>query len=171
MQALNPILILVLIPLFDQLIYPFFENRGVPLKPIPRMWMGLVLSAVAFVNSGLLQIWIDTSPADSVSILWQIPQNVIVTAGEILFSITGLEFAYSQAPASMKSIVMSIWLFTVAGGKTMLLLVHINRILPVVAQMFIQLTFVSLHKLAEQESCIACSLSFRVNLATCNGRF
>ncbi|KAG6550551.1 hypothetical protein Mapa_007920 [Marchantia paleacea] len=117
MQALNPILVLVLIPLFDQLIYPFVENRGIPLKPIPRMWMGIVLSAVAFVVSGLLQIWIDTSPPDSVSILWQIPQNVIVTAGEILLSITGLEFAYSQAPASMKSIVQSLWLFTVAGGN------------------------------------------------------
>ncbi|KAL2622561.1 hypothetical protein R1flu_002766 [Riccia fluitans] len=123
MQALNPVLVLIMIPIFDQLIYPFFENRGYSVKPIVRMWWGIVLSAVAFVVSGLLQIWMDNSPPKSVSILWQTPQNVIVTAGEILFSITGLEFAYSQAPESMKSIVQSVWLFTVAGGNIFTVLI------------------------------------------------
>lgn len=32
----------------------------------------------------------------SISMLWQIPQYLTITAGEVLFSITGLEFAYSQ---------------------------------------------------------------------------
>ncbi|KAL3691496.1 hypothetical protein R1sor_005147 [Riccia sorocarpa] len=123
MQALNPVLVLILIPIFDQFIYPFFEKRGYSLKPIVRMWCGIVLSAVAFVVSGLLQIWMDNSPPKSIPILWQIPQNVIVTAGEILFSITGLEFAYSQAPASMKSIVTSVWLFTVSGGNLLTIVI------------------------------------------------
>ena len=40
----------------------------------------------------------DVSPR-SISMLWQIPQYVTITAGEVLFSITGLEFAYSQVRA------------------------------------------------------------------------
>uniref|UniRef100_A0A0D6R7Q4 Major facilitator superfamily (MFS) profile domain-containing protein n=1 Tax=Araucaria cunninghamii TaxID=56994 RepID=A0A0D6R7Q4_ARACU len=51
-----------------------------------------------------------------VSILWQVPQYAIITAAEVLFSITGLEFAYSQAPVSMKSVVQAVWLLTSAAG-------------------------------------------------------
>lgn len=55
--------------------------------------------------------------ANSVSILWQILPYVVITIGEIMFSITGLEFSYSQAPTSMKSILQAIWLLTVAFGN------------------------------------------------------
>lgn len=116
MQALNPVLVLGMIPLFYQVFYPFCEKRGWSLKPIRRMWLGIALSAVAFVLSALVQILVDTR-ASPITILWQVPQYILVTAGEILFSITGLEFAYSQAPESMKSVVQAVWLFSVAGGK------------------------------------------------------
>ena len=33
---------------------------------------------------------------NSVSIFLQVPMYVVLTAGDVLFSITGLEFAYSQ---------------------------------------------------------------------------
>jgi len=39
---------------------------------------------------------VDSSEPDSVSIALQIPMYILITAGEIMFSITGLEFAYSQ---------------------------------------------------------------------------
>ena len=32
----------------------------------------------------------------SVHRIWQLPQYIIITAGEVMFSVTGLEFAYSQ---------------------------------------------------------------------------
>ena len=57
------------------------------------------------------------------SILFQIPQYVIITAGEIMFSITGLEFSYSQSPTSMKSVVQAVWLLTVAFGNLIVLVI------------------------------------------------
>ncbi|GFR78311.1 solute carrier family 15 member 1 [Elysia marginata] len=54
---------------------------------------------------------------NQVSMFWQIPQYVVITCGEILFSITGLSFAYSQAPTSMKSVLQAAWLMTVAFGN------------------------------------------------------
>merc|ERR1711915_1038912 len=48
---------------------------------------------------------------------WLLPQYVVVTVGEILFSITSLEFAYSQAPPSMKSVLQSLYLMTTAVGN------------------------------------------------------
>lgn len=53
----------------------------------------------------------------SVSVLYQIPQYLIMTMGEILFSISGLQLAYSQSPASMKSVLQASWLLTVAVGN------------------------------------------------------
>jgi dipeptide/tripeptide permease len=54
---------------------------------------------------------------EQISILWLIPQYVVMTAGEILFSVTGLEFAFREAPDSMKSVVTSCWLLTTAVGN------------------------------------------------------
>lgn len=64
----------------------------------------------------------------SISMLWQIPQYLTLTSGEVLFSITGLEFAYSQAPVSMKSCIMAGWLLTVSIGNAIVVIFAEARI-------------------------------------------
>lgn len=59
----------------------------------------------------------------SVNILLQIPQYVVITVGECLFSVTGLAFAYTQAPASMKSFLSAMWLMTIAVGNLIVIIV------------------------------------------------
>ncbi|KAJ8012348.1 hypothetical protein DPEC_G00041770 [Dallia pectoralis] len=61
--------------------------------------------------------------ANNIHITWQVPQYVLITAGEVMFSITGLEFSYSQAPANMKSVLQAGWLLTVAFGNVIVLIV------------------------------------------------
>ena len=63
-----------------------------------------------------------TSP-NSIHILWQFPQYFVITASEVMFSVTGLEFSYSQAPASMKSVLQAAWLLTVAFGNIIVIIV------------------------------------------------
>ncbi|XP_061579061.1 solute carrier family 15 member 2 [Cololabis saira] len=60
---------------------------------------------------------------NNVHIAWQIPQYALMTVGEVMFSITGLEFSYSQAPANMKSVLQAGWLLTVAFGNVIVLIV------------------------------------------------
>jgi len=60
---------------------------------------------------------------NSIHILWLIPQYFVITVGEIMFSITGLEFSYSQAPDSMKSVLQAAWLLTVAFGNIIVIIV------------------------------------------------
>jgi hypothetical protein len=62
-------------------------------------------------------------PDNVISILWQVPQIVVITAAEILFSITGYEFAYSQAAPSMKALVQALWLLTTAVGDSIIVLI------------------------------------------------
>ncbi|XP_050684173.1 peptide transporter family 1-like isoform X2 [Leptidea sinapis] len=63
------------------------------------------------------------TPPNSIHILWLVPQYVIMTMGEVMFSVTGLEFSFTQAPASMKSVLQSFWLLTVAFGNLIVVFV------------------------------------------------
>jgi len=54
---------------------------------------------------------------------WMLPQYIIITMAEVMFSITGLQFAFTQAPESMKSLLQAAWLLSVAFGNLIVVLV------------------------------------------------
>ncbi|KAK7076255.1 hypothetical protein SK128_027938 [Halocaridina rubra] len=56
-----------------------------------------------------------TKPS-SVHITWLLPQYLLLTIGEVLFSVSALDFAYSEAPVAMKSILQAANLFTITVG-------------------------------------------------------
>ncbi|XP_038646003.1 solute carrier family 15 member 2 isoform X1 [Scyliorhinus canicula] len=71
-----------------------------------------------------LTVWkTEDIKANVMHIAWQIPQYVLMSAGEVMFSITGVEFSYSQAPLNMKAVLQSGWLLTVAFGNVLVLIV------------------------------------------------
>jgi POT family proton-dependent oligopeptide transporter len=113
-QAVNPILILVLVPLFSSVIYPFAE-RHVGLTSLRKIGVGFALMVVAF----LIPAWIESRIAvgEAPSIAWQLLAYVVLTASEVLVSVTGLEFSYTQAPAQLKSVVMSLFLLSISLGN------------------------------------------------------
>uniref|UniRef100_A0A3B5MPV7 Solute carrier family 15 member 1a n=1 Tax=Xiphophorus couchianus TaxID=32473 RepID=A0A3B5MPV7_9TELE len=65
---------------------------------------------------------VDIKP-NSVHMALQIPQYFLITAGEVMFSVTGLEFSYSQAPSNMKSVLQAGWLLTNSFGNFIVLIV------------------------------------------------
>jgi len=60
---------------------------------------------------------------NSVHMLWLIPQYFVMTLGEVMFSITGLEFSFTQAPVSMKSVLQAGWLLTTAFGNLIVVII------------------------------------------------
>eukprot|EP01133_Synstelium_polycarpum_P007283 gene7283-8465_t len=116
-QALNPLLVLIFVPIFEFGIYTPLRKIGRPFPPLLRMTIGMWLTVAAFLVAMFIEIKIDNSAPLSVSIWLQLPQFFLLTWAELLISITGLEFAYSQAPSSMKSFIMSMWLLTVSLGN------------------------------------------------------
>jgi proton-dependent oligopeptide transporter, POT family len=121
MQVLNPILILVLIPLFNWAVFPVLERRGVALTPLRKMTAGMFFTVLSFAAAAVVQSLLDAGTA--VHVLWQVPQYVLLTVGEILVSVTGLEFSFTQAPRSMRSAIMSFWYLTIALGNLLTALV------------------------------------------------
>ena len=113
-QTANPILILLFIPLVNYLIYPLMGRFFEP-TPLRKIGIGLFLTAGSYVVIWYIQTMIDAGQKPSVN--WQFLAYVILTMGETMVSITGLEFSYTQAPNKMKSAVMALWLFTVSMGN------------------------------------------------------
>ena len=119
--VLNPILVLLFIPLFDKCVFPFLENTlKYELTSVKKMVAGMCLCIVAFILSTLMQSMIESAEAagesNKISIVLQLPQIMILTLSEILVSTTGLDFAYQNSPSSMKSIIMALFLLTTAVG-------------------------------------------------------
>jgi POT family proton-dependent oligopeptide transporter len=121
-QAVNAIMILAFIPLFQFVIYPAID-RVFPLTPLRKIGLGLVVTGVSF----LVSAWIERQLQAGLkpSIAWQMPAYALLTAGEIMVSITALEFSYTQAPKQMKSIIMALFLLSISAGDLFTALVHI----------------------------------------------
>jgi POT family proton-dependent oligopeptide transporter len=112
--AANPLLILILIPVFSYGIYPAI-NRVFPLTALRKIGIGLFVAAGAFTVSALIEKQIVAGGAPSVG--WLVLAYVFLTSAEVMVSITALEFSYTQAPKRMKSFIMAIFLLSISLGN------------------------------------------------------
>lgn len=122
MQALNPMLVMLLIPFNNLVLFPFLKQLGIELTALRRMGLGIAFSGLAWIVVGFMQLAIDGGQA--IEITWQVLPYALLTFGEVLVSATGLEFAYSQAPLAMKGTIMSFWSLSVTIGNLWVLLAN-----------------------------------------------
>jgi POT family proton-dependent oligopeptide transporter len=161
MQAVNPALVMILIPLNNLVIYPALRKRGYPLTALGKMTVGMALAGFAWIAAACIQLAMDATTVyqlmpvfvtgyngqpdlvywmpvnvstTDVWIFWQALPYVLLTLGEVLVSATGLEFAYSQAPLAMKGVIMSFFNLTVTVGNLWVLLVNSSVRSPAVTE-------------------------------------
>jgi POT family proton-dependent oligopeptide transporter len=113
-QAANPLLIVLLTPLFYRFLYPSL-GRYLQLGYLNKMAIGLFVTVLSFALVAGIQMRIDAGFHPS--ICWQLVAYLLLTSAEVMVSITCLEFSYTQAPRSMKSLVMSLYMAAVALGN------------------------------------------------------
>jgi POT family proton-dependent oligopeptide transporter len=121
-QAVNPALIIIMIPLFSWFLYPAI-NRFFPLTPLRKIGIGFFLVVPSF----LIPAWIEyrIGLGETPGIGWQLFSYFLLTAAEVMISVTCLEFSYTQAPRSMKSLVFGLFMASVALGNLFTSLVNI----------------------------------------------
>ncbi|HWE27711.1 MAG TPA: MFS transporter [Polyangia bacterium] len=121
-QVVNGLFILGMVPIFTFGVYPIM-GRFFTVTPLRKIGIGLFVTAASF----LIVAWIESriQNGHSVSAWWQIAAYLVVTAGEVLVSITALEFSYKQAPLRMKSFIMSLFLLSTSVGN--LVTAGVNR--------------------------------------------
>ncbi|KAK6455845.1 POT family-domain-containing protein [Scheffersomyces xylosifermentans] len=134
LQAIDSLAIIIFIPIFERLVYPFIR-KFTPFKAITKIFCGFMFGTGAMIYAAVLQHYIykagpcyDHPKAcapeyltvpNHVHVAIQAPAYFLIAISEILASITGLEYAYTKAPVSMKSFIMSIFLLTNAVGSAL----------------------------------------------------
>lgn len=125
---LNPISIIILIPLMDRVVYPALRKAGINLTPIKRITGGFLIAASAMISAAVTQHYIyQMSPCGTsangckdaegrtlyadISVWVQILPYGLIGFSEIMASVTSLEYAFTKAPANMKSTVTAVSLF------------------------------------------------------------
>lgn len=134
MQNFDPISIIVFIPILETLIYPLMRRLRIPFRPITRISLGFIVASLAMMYAAIVQHLIysagpcyehpgcdasivdGTAQGNKVHIAIQTPAYVFIGISEIFASVSGLEYAYTKAPPSMKSFVQSMYLLTNAFG-------------------------------------------------------
>ena len=122
LQNLNPISIVIMIPLIDHLLYPGLRKIGVAFTPIKRMTAGFVMSSLSMVAAAVMQHYIykmspcgehalDCDEPAPINVWAQSLPYILIGLSEILTNVTSYEYAFSKAPENMKSLVMSVNLF------------------------------------------------------------
>ena len=123
MQALNPLLIMLLIPFNNIVLYPALRRMGWEPTALRRMGFGIAFAGIAWIIAGFIQLKIDSGAQTSLA--WQTWPYLLLTFGEVLVSATALEFAYSQATQSMKGVIMAFWYLASTFGSLWVLLTNV----------------------------------------------
>lgn len=113
MLVFNPALALILFPVCEYMLYPLMAKLGIK-TVLQRMTFGGFLCAIALGISTIIEFQIERS---YLSILWLIPQYFFMVVSENFLYIANLNFAYNEAPSSMKSVMTSLVFVTIAGGN------------------------------------------------------
>lgn len=112
MIVFNSLLSISMIPFLDKFIYPLLEKVGIKTM-LQRLIFGGSLIVIAFILSAILEVQIQQN---YISMLWQVPQFFIISIAEIFTYLSHLNFAYKEAPPSMKPVMMSLLYLSMAGG-------------------------------------------------------
>ncbi|TKA52391.1 hypothetical protein B0A49_10108 [Cryomyces minteri] len=163
MQNIDPLTIIIFIPIMDRLVYPGLRKMGIAFKPITRIFWGFLLGALAMAYAAIVQHLIYSAPpcynapsacdagllpdgtyeVNHVHVAVQTPAYLFIGLSEIFASITGLEYAFTKAPPSMKSFIMSMFLLTNAFGAALGAALSPTAVDPKLMWMYIGLTIAS----------------------------
>ncbi|KAL0064569.1 hypothetical protein AAF712_008514 [Marasmius tenuissimus] len=131
LSNLNPFSLIILIPIFDLFLYPALRRAGIRFTALKRITAGFLSGCSAMIWAAVIQYYIyKTNPCgwfasecrnnpSPINVWSQTGSYVLVGISEIFANITGLEYAFTKAPKNMRSLVMSLYLFTNAFGSAL----------------------------------------------------
>ncbi|KAH8763579.1 di/tri peptide transporter 2 [Diaporthe sp. PMI_573] len=159
MQNWDPITIIIFIPICDYFLYPGLNKLGFKMLPITRIFCGFMLASGAMAYAaGVQKLIYNTGPCyeqvaacpaalredgtyapNDIHVAIQAPAYLLIGLSEIFASITGLEYAFTKAPASMKSFIMSLFLLTNAFGSALSIALSPTAVDPKLLWMYVGL--------------------------------
>lgn len=126
MIVINSLLAIMFIPCLDKFVYPVLEKIGIKTM-LHRLIFGGILIIIGFTLATVVEF---VTQYSYISILWQIPQFVIIAVAETFVYISHLNFSYKEAPASMKPVMMTLLYLSMAGGDCIIIIVSAVSLFP-----------------------------------------
>jgi len=123
-QVAGAVFILVMIPFCNYVLFPLLKKSGIKLSPLRKIGAGLFITALSFIIIAMLQTRIQNG--FSPSVWWQILAYLLLSMAEVLVAVTGLEYAYTQSPPSVKSTMTAIWFLAYSIGTFFTTIININ---------------------------------------------
>lgn len=120
--AVNPLMIMALIPVFSYAIYPTL-SKLCNLTSLRKISIGMFVMVIPFTISALIETRIVGGAKPSVG--WLVLAYLFLTSAEVLVSITCLEFSYTQAPKKMKSFIMAVFFLSITLGNAFTAVVNV----------------------------------------------
>jgi len=124
LSNLDPIAIIILVPIMDTVVYPFLRRKGIRFTPIKKIAAGFFIGSFAMVWASVLQYYVykssgyyethDPKYKSPISVWAVTGVYVLIAISEIFASVTTLEYAFTKAPKNMRSLVQSVQCFTTA---------------------------------------------------------
>ena len=114
-QALNPLFIVVLLPVVSVGLWRLLDRMGLHMRPTDKMLVGFVLTAASMAMMTIAGFL--ATPEHKVSLWWQVVTFFLITVAELCISPVGLELAFTAAPQSMKGFITACFLLTVFFGN------------------------------------------------------
>jgi proton-dependent oligopeptide transporter, POT family len=135
---LNPLALIIFIPIVDKFVYPALARAGIRFTPIKKIAMGFLMGTLAMMTAAVIQHFIyEQSPCGrnasdlssggcvselgrpNISVWVQTPAYILVAFSEIFASITALEYAFTKAPKNMRGIVVGVFFFANAFSSAL----------------------------------------------------
>ncbi|KAL2333299.1 hypothetical protein Fmac_014512 [Flemingia macrophylla] len=130
MASISAVGTIISVPIYDRIIVPILRKvtgneRGISI--LRRISVGLSLSVILMVVAALVEakrlrmarheaLTIGETSEKTMSVLWLVPQYLILGIGDS-FSLVGLqEYFYDQVPDSMRSLGMALYLSVLGAG-------------------------------------------------------
>jgi POT family proton-dependent oligopeptide transporter len=105
-QSLNPLLIVLMAPLFD-MIWSWQRDKGKEPSTIMKMAIGCFLLGGSFI---VMIIGAKVVGSDKGSLMWPVLCVAILSIGELFLSPVGLALVTKVSPAKIVSMMMGVWL-------------------------------------------------------------
>ncbi|KAB8265141.1 POT family-domain-containing protein [Aspergillus pseudonomiae] len=155
MPNIDTITVLLLLPLVDRAVIPLLRRQGIPARHVHRIAAGFILIGTSMFYASFVQRIIYAAPPcydrprapdclggrvpNQVSVFVQAPAYILVAGSEILAAVAGIEYAYTQAPTSMKSLVMAVYLAATSAGALLAMTVTFLTVDPLVPWLYVTL--------------------------------
>jgi len=113
-QSVNPVLILLLAPVFS-ILWTAVNRSRFSLPDTAKQGLGIIVLGLGFVVMYVAQMRADA--LGPVSPLWLASAYALHTVGELMLSPVGLALTSRAAPARISALLMGVWLLSSSVGN------------------------------------------------------